>query len=112
MLCRRHDHRRGETVTLDSLGYIAQELGEYETALGHYGAALALARATDDTYDEAGILANLGDTHAALGDTEAARQAWEQARVLYRAHRRTRDADRLAEKLAPLPVSGGRPRWT
>jgi DNA-binding SARP family transcriptional activator/tetratricopeptide (TPR) repeat protein len=105
VLCRRHDHRRGETVTLDSLGYIAQELGEYETALGHYRSALALARDTDDTYDEAGILANLGDTHAALGDTGAARQAWEQARELYRAHRQTRDADRLDEKLAPLPTS-------
>jgi DNA-binding SARP family transcriptional activator/tetratricopeptide (TPR) repeat protein len=107
VLCRRHDHRRGETVTLDSLGYIAQELGEYEDALDHYGSALALARETDDTYDEAGILANLGDTHSALGDSAAARQAWEQARDLYRAHRRTRDADRLAEKLAPLPMTSG-----
>jgi DNA-binding SARP family transcriptional activator/tetratricopeptide (TPR) repeat protein len=104
VLCRRHDHPRGETVTLDSLGYIAQELGEYEVALGHYRSALAIARATDDTYDEAGILANLGDAHATLGDTAAARLAWEQARELYRVHERTRDADRLDEKLAqPRP---------
>jgi len=106
VLCRRHDHRRGETVTLDSLGYIAQELGEYEIALGHYDAALALARETGDTYDEAGILANLGDTHAALGDAGAARQAWEQARELYRTHRRTREVDQLDTKLAPLPANG------
>jgi tetratricopeptide (TPR) repeat protein len=79
-------------------------LGEYEAALDHYGAALTLARETDDTYDEAGILANLGDTHAALGDVGAARRAWEQARDLYRAHRQPRNADLLDEKLAPLPA--------
>ncbi|WP_328604534.1 tetratricopeptide repeat protein [Amycolatopsis sp. NBC_00345] len=101
-LCRLHDHRRAEAVTLDSLGYIAQELGEYVVALGHYRSALALARETDDVYDEPGILANLGDTHASLGQTADARAAWEQARDLYREHRRNRAAELLEVKLESL----------
>ncbi|HEX6358667.1 hypothetical protein [Actinophytocola sp.] len=84
---------------LNSLGWYSARLGRPADGREYCEQALLLCRRHDHSRGET-------VTHTRRSGTAgAARRAWEQARDLYRAHRQPRDAERLDEKLAPLPAS-------
>ncbi len=94
-----HPDRDGEADTLDSLGYIAHHTAQYVQALDYYRQALALFHDMGNTYEEANTQVRLADTHHALGRHDEARHAWHQALHLYRAQRRTAEAQHIQDRL-------------
>ena len=69
----------GESATLDSLGYVHHQLGDYRQALDCYEQALALRTQLGRRCYETATLDRIGDTRMAMGETDAARQAWLRA---------------------------------
>ena len=76
-LHRSHGSREAEALTLDSLGDTSnQRTGRHQQAVGRYRQALGLLRTLGNTYESAGPLVRLGETHAALSELPQARAAW------------------------------------
>jgi len=104
-LLRRHctDGRRiGEADTLDSLGYIAHHLREYDRALDYYDEALTVCRVQGQTYLEADVLRHIAETCFARHLLDQARGAGKQALELYDAQHRLADADQVRQWLDAL----------
>lgn len=92
----------GESNTLDSLGYIAHRLGEYDRALDYYDQALAICRAQGHTYLEPHVLHGIAETHLAQHNHGQARDAWKQALELFTAQHRLAEARRTQQQLGAL----------
>ncbi|HEV2342875.1 MAG TPA: tetratricopeptide repeat protein [Actinocrinis sp.] len=92
----------GESSTLDSLGYIAYRLGEYDKALDYYGQALAICRAQGHSFLQADVLHRTGEIRLAQHRHDGAREAWEQALELYAAQHRFADAEHVRQQLDAL----------
>jgi tetratricopeptide (TPR) repeat protein len=99
-------YRHGEANILDSLGYIASRTGQYLQARGYYERALVIRRRLGSTYDEAGTLDGLGQTHVQLGRPTEARHVWHQALDLYETQHRENESKRLKARLAELKDTG------
>jgi tetratricopeptide (TPR) repeat protein len=83
-------------ATVDLLGGLAYEMGDYQTAVAQHGRAAAAFRALGHRVHEALALNNLGAAYWGLGAYAASRAAHEQALAINRAinHRRG-EADNL-----------------
>ena len=68
-LCREDGERLGQAGTLDTIGRLHAQLGDYQQALTYCQESLELQRV-------------LGDPHLVLADHDAARNTWEQARTI------------------------------
>lgn len=104
-LFRQHpaDNRQlGESHTLDSLGYIASCLGDYDQALDCYHQALAICRAQGHSFLEADVLQRIAETHLAQHRPGRARDNWHQAHSLYTTQHRLGDAQRVQRQLDML----------
>ncbi|MBD2712993.1 CHAT domain-containing tetratricopeptide repeat protein [Limnospira platensis] len=84
-LYRAAGDRRGEAVTLLSMGRINDLLGEKQTALDYYNQALPLYRAVGDRGGEATTLSNIGAVYDSLGEKQTALDYLNQALPLFRA---------------------------
>ncbi len=98
--------RLGESHTLDSLGYIAYCLREYDQAVDYYHQALAICRAEGNSMLEADILHCLAETHLARRDPSEARDIWQQAREIYATQHRYAEAQRVQQRLDSLDGTG------
>ena len=96
---RHHRQVEDEGLVLGIMGYIAHHTGEHTSAVEHLKQAGALLREVGNTYYEATVQDQLGQTYEALGDTESARNAWQQALQLYETQHRTVDAERIHRQL-------------
>jgi tetratricopeptide (TPR) repeat protein len=99
----------GQTVTLDSLGYIYRQAGDLGQAVAHYRLAVDQYRQLGDLRKLADSLARLGDSCQAAADTTAARDAWQQALPILDSMQDP-EADRIRAKLHLLGGMNGRPR--
>ncbi|ACU72646.1 transcriptional regulator, XRE family [Catenulispora acidiphila DSM 44928] len=98
------DQRVGESDILDSLGFIAHRLHEYDRALEHFRQALAICRAQGHSYLEPDILHHIAETHCAQCNIEQARDTWQRAHTLYAEQHRLTDASRVQQRLDALPA--------
>ncbi|WP_410666189.1 ATP-binding protein [Amycolatopsis sp. lyj-84] len=99
--CRSRRDRSGEATTLLSLGYIAHHTGDTDLAVNTYQHSLCLYRELGDAASEATALDYLGDA-IQNRDTTAAREAWKQALELFQSQHRTKDADRVRQKISTV----------
>jgi DNA-binding SARP family transcriptional activator/tetratricopeptide (TPR) repeat protein len=76
---QRLDHRFGQGVVSDSLGYVHHHLGDIASAEKHYQHALTLFRELGAGANEAETLTRLGDAYLAASSPEAAGAAWTRA---------------------------------
>jgi adenylate cyclase len=79
---RELGNRRKEGLTLNSLGSIADNLGDYSQAKSYYGQALAIARECEDRLSEAKVLNNLGLIASHEGDFSLTNEYYEQSLVI------------------------------
>jgi tetratricopeptide (TPR) repeat protein/transcriptional regulator with XRE-family HTH domain len=91
-----------EPHALDSLGYIAYHLREYDQALDYYRQALALCRARGDSFLEADLHDHIAATRLAQRRPDQARRAWTEALALYDAQHRLAAAESVSRHLAEL----------
>jgi tetratricopeptide (TPR) repeat protein len=101
-LHRKYDNRFSESDTLYTIGYVHQLTDRSVDALDHYRQALAGFREVGNTQEEADTLYRIGQLEVGFGSPDAARMLWQQALVLYRAHRRTAEVERTERDLAGL----------
>jgi tetratricopeptide (TPR) repeat protein len=112
-LLREHpsgNRQLGESNTLDSLGYVAHCLHEYDQALDYYRQALAICRAQGHSFLEPTVLEHIAETHLARHRADLARETWQQARELYAAQHRLAAAEgvrRQLDSLADTTVRSG-----
>ena len=78
-LYRRGGWTQGEAAAHVNLGFIDEELGRLESAVGHQAAALELADATGWTQGQAITLGNLGTLSLARGELGAAVDYYQRA---------------------------------
>jgi CHAT domain-containing protein/tetratricopeptide (TPR) repeat protein len=83
-LFRKAGDRRGEGLTLNSIGETYWLLGEPRKALEKYNEALPLRRAFGNRREEADILSNIGLAHWSLGDPQKALEKYNEALLLGR----------------------------
>jgi tetratricopeptide (TPR) repeat protein len=76
--------RRGEGWTLNNLGKIACNKGDYETALQHYTQSLDIRMEVEDKLGEGITLNNIGMLYHARRDWAKALEYYEQALMSYR----------------------------
>jgi DNA-binding SARP family transcriptional activator/Tfp pilus assembly protein PilF len=69
----------GAAAAWHSIGFSQKHLGEHRAALVSYGHALALYEQFGNRYEQAKILAHIGETHHAAGATAEARTVWGRA---------------------------------
>jgi tetratricopeptide (TPR) repeat protein/transcriptional regulator with XRE-family HTH domain len=93
------EHELGESNTLDSLGYIAHRMSEYDEALDYFRQALDLCRAHGHSFVEADVLHHIAETQLAQGLPEPACDTWRQAQRLYTRQHRLADARRIQQRL-------------
>jgi tetratricopeptide (TPR) repeat protein len=91
----------GQAMTLDSLGYAHQHLGNHGEALDCYRQALDLCRAIGNRWEEAVVLTHIGDAHEAVRDTHSAITAWRAALATFEQFNHP-NAERLRAKLDRL----------
>ncbi|HKQ92952.1 MAG TPA: CHAT domain-containing tetratricopeptide repeat protein, partial [Blastocatellia bacterium] len=84
-LWRRIGDRRGEALTLVSMGMAYYSLGERQKAVDFLTQALSLHRAAGDREDEATTLYFIGDSYQSLGENQKAIDFYAQALPLARA---------------------------
>jgi tetratricopeptide (TPR) repeat protein len=101
--------RFGESHTLDSLGYIAYCLREYDQALEYYDQALVICRADGHGLLEADVLDHVAEVHLAQRRPGQARDAWRKARDLYAAQYRPAKARQAQQRLDSLDENVGSP---
>jgi tetratricopeptide (TPR) repeat protein/transcriptional regulator with XRE-family HTH domain len=106
LLCQDPCNSRqiGESDTLDSLGYIAHCLHEFDQALDHYRQALAICRTQGYSFLEADILHHIAETHYAQHHVEQACATWQQARELYTTQHRLTGAQRAQHRLDSVAI--------
>ena len=75
---RRFNDRLGLVSTLNNLGVVASDIGDFETARAYYLEALQLARELGAQHNVAGLLVN-------LGNVVYQQQEWAGARAYYEA---------------------------
>lgn len=80
---RRRGDSRSEADLLNSLGVACRRLGEFDQAIRHQRAALAVFREIGDLNGELDVLTNLGIAHRRLSDFPASVRVLEQALALY-----------------------------
>jgi tetratricopeptide (TPR) repeat protein len=91
--------QRGEAISLNQLGNLCYDRGDYSGALEHYRPALDLFRKVGDRRGEAWSLSGLGTIYLRCGDCEAARASYQEALSL---RRMVRDQRGEAVTLADL----------
>jgi CHAT domain-containing protein/predicted negative regulator of RcsB-dependent stress response len=84
-LYRRAGDRRGEAVTLSSIGEVYSYLGETQKALENFNEALPLRRAVGDRRGEAETLHNIGAVYDDLGERQKALEKYNEALPILRA---------------------------
>jgi tetratricopeptide (TPR) repeat protein len=84
-LARALGDKRNEATTLNNIGLVWRQLGEYQKALDYYEQALPMRREVGDKGGEAATLTNIGAAWSALGDKQKALDFFEQALPLLRA---------------------------
>jgi tetratricopeptide (TPR) repeat protein len=75
----------GESQTLNSLGFIANALGDQTNALSLYDQALALRRSAGDLFGQGETLHNQASVRAAFGERQKALEIYTEALSLRRA---------------------------
>ncbi len=108
-LLRQHpsDNRQfGESNTLDSLGYIAYCVRDYDEALDYYRQALAICRTHGHSYLEADVLDRIARIHLEQGRPDHAHDAWQRAHRLYTAQHRLAEVQRVLAQLDKLNKLG------
>jgi tetratricopeptide (TPR) repeat protein len=68
----------GETLTLDSIGYIHHLLGNYDDAIGSFTTAVAGFARSGDRWLEANSTDHLADVYAVAGNLAAAAASWHR----------------------------------
>jgi CHAT domain-containing protein/Tfp pilus assembly protein PilF len=79
------DDRRMEAYSLNEMGLIYGDIGEYQKALDSYAGAHAIYKLIDDPRSQAGMLTNIGWIYGALGEYKKAIDLTEQALEAQRA---------------------------
>src|SRR5215813_6787061 len=77
--------RRMEAYSLNEMGLIYGDLGEYQKALDSYAQARTIYKLIDDPRSQAGMLTNIGWVYGALGEYKKAIDLTEQALEAHRA---------------------------
>jgi tetratricopeptide (TPR) repeat protein len=84
-LYRRATDRRGEAITLNSIGEVYRSRGEMQMALEKYSEALPISRAISARKVEANILNNIGVVYWSLGEMQMALEKYNEALPISRA---------------------------
>ena len=84
-LWRRIGDRRGEALTLASIGSVYQSLGERQKAIDFYARGLPLFRAVGASEEEARTLYEIGSLYQSLGENQKTLEFYKQLPPLYRA---------------------------
>lgn len=71
--------KRGEGATLNNIGAIYDDLGQYQTALEYFEQALAIRQKLGDLYGEGDTLNNIGETYRNQGQYQLALDYYQQA---------------------------------
>jgi CHAT domain-containing protein/tetratricopeptide (TPR) repeat protein len=95
-LRRQIGNRRGQALTLRTLGDALHLRGRYDEAAAAYDQALALWQAGDDAGARADLLLKLGHLDRDLGETDRARERFQEALGLFR---QAKDRDGEAKAL-------------
>ena len=82
-ICRDHDDRIGELLTLEKLGPVLRKAGQMEPALESYSRMADLAKEAGDAVRQALALVGVGQLSAVLGRPREALKNLEAARSLY-----------------------------
>ena len=101
------DDRSSVGHMIDSLGYIAYQMGRYEEAIDYYEQSRAEYAISGDIYFDADALDMLGATYRALGQLDKARECWQQAWQIFHDHQRPVAAQRVADMLDKISADGG-----
>ena len=81
-ISRELGHRVGEAVSLNNLGRVHQELGQYREAIACHRDSIALFRELHHRHDQAEALRDLGDALLEAGRAQEAGEAWQEALIL------------------------------
>ncbi|MCI0559721.1 MAG: tetratricopeptide repeat protein, partial [Nitrososphaera sp.] len=84
LIDRAVGNRRGEAVTLNSIGVAHGKLAEYQEALDYFNQALPLQREVDDHRSEAITLSHIGTMYLELDEKQKALDYFNQALPLQR----------------------------
>jgi CHAT domain-containing protein/Tfp pilus assembly protein PilF len=82
---RTLDDRRMEAYSLNEMGLIYGDIGEYQKALDSYTQARAIYKLINDPRSQAGMLTNIGWVYGVLGEYKKAVNLTEQALEAHRA---------------------------
>src|SRR5262245_11364943 len=82
---RRASDRKGEAVTLATIGEVYRSLGDMQKALEKYNEALPIRRAVGDRSGEATTLNNIGMVYGSLGDMQKALEKYNETLPIRRA---------------------------
>lgn len=77
--------RRGETLTLNNIGGVYNEVREEQKALEYFNQSLPVSRAIGDRRVEAFTLTNIGLLYSNLGEEQKALESYNQSLPLFRA---------------------------
>src|SRR4030095_11283761 len=100
-LYRRATDRKGEAITLNSIGEVYRSRGEMQMALEKYSEALPISRAISARKVEANILNNIGVVYWSLGEMQKALEKYNEALPIRRAV-----GDRYGEATTLNSISG------
>jgi len=107
-LQQKGNDQDGMAATLDSLGFIAHQLGDSHQALDYFGQALTIFRDLGNRYQMADTLLNIGDVHRDLGAPAECRRFWREALALYRSQHRATKVELVEQRLRDLADDGRR----
>ncbi|HEX4221310.1 MAG TPA: BTAD domain-containing putative transcriptional regulator [Pseudonocardiaceae bacterium] len=103
----RPDDHSGIGLILDSLGFIAEQMGRLDDAISYYEQAKARFGINNDRYFAAATYEHIGYPYRALGRLADAREAWQVALRIYRDQQRSVDVERVRDALEGLSDSAG-----